>query len=109
MGKFVIQKKSNGLYYFTLNINGRVILNSEGYTSISGCHNGIEAVKLNSKNDSSYKLGMARNGKYYFYIKSSNGQIIATSELYDTKITIENDINKIKECGLTAHVYEKNN
>ena len=44
--KFELYTGKNGQYYFRLKArNGQVILVSEGYSSKSGCENGINSVK----------------------------------------------------------------
>ena len=81
MGKFVISKRTNGEFQFNLKAdNGQVILTSEGYSSKAGCENGISSVKTNSQDDSKFDRKTSSNGKPYFNLKASNGQIIGTSD-----------------------------
>jgi uncharacterized protein YegP (UPF0339 family) len=48
-GSFVVQKSSNGQYYFVLKAgNGEPIAQSEMYSSKSAAMNGIESVKANA-------------------------------------------------------------
>lgn len=55
MGKFIIKKRTNGEFQFNLKAsNGQVILTSEGYSTKSGCQNGIDSVKTNSNDNSKY-------------------------------------------------------
>ena len=97
MGKFVITKRSNGEFQFNLKAsNGQVILTSEGYVSKAGCENGIESVKINSKIDERFERKTASNGKPYFNLKSSNGQIIGTSEMYESTSARDNGIESVK-------------
>jgi uncharacterized protein YegP (UPF0339 family) len=47
--KFEMYKDTKGEYRFRLKApNGEIIAASEGYTSRSGCENGIESVKKNA-------------------------------------------------------------
>lgn len=86
MGKFVISLRKNEEYQFNLKAgNGEVILSSEGYTSKASCQNGIESVRKNSTDESKYDLKEAKNGKYYFNLKAGNGQVIGTSEMYESE------------------------
>lgn len=49
MDRFVIDKASNGQYYFVLKAaNGQVIATSETYVSKQSCDNGIESVRKNA-------------------------------------------------------------
>jgi uncharacterized protein YegP (UPF0339 family) len=98
MGIFVITKRSNGEYQFNLKAdNGQIILSSEGYSSKSGATNGIESVRKHAPSDSNYDRKTSSNGKYYFNLKASNGQIIGTSELYEALSGRENGIDSVKK------------
>lgn len=97
MGKFVITKSSNGEYRFKLKAgNGEVILVSEGYTSKANCQNGIESVKDNSQKDERYEKKVSSNNKHYFNLKASNGQVIGTSEMYESAGGRDNGISSVK-------------
>ncbi|TDQ09463.1 YegP family protein [Pedobacter metabolipauper] len=77
MGKFVITKRKNGEYQFNLEAgNGRIILTSEGYVYKTSCNNGINSVKENSQLDARFDKKVSSNGKYYFNLKATNGQIM---------------------------------
>lgn len=98
MGKFVISKRTNGEFQFNLKAdNGQVILTSEGYTTRAACENGIESVRKNSGEDSRYERKKSANAKDYFNLKSSNGQIIGTSEMYESSAAMENGIASVKK------------
>ena len=98
MGKFVITKRSNGEYQFNLKAgNGQVILASEGYAAKSSCENGIESVKKNAQDDSKFEKKTSSNGKYYFSLKASNGQIIGSSEMYESTAARDNGIESVKK------------
>ena len=108
MAKFVIKTGSNGQYYFSLKAdNGQKILSSEGYTTKTACQNGIDSVKTNAKDDSKYDKKTSTNGKYYFNLKASNGQIIGTSEMYETSTGRDNGIESVKTNAPGASVVEE--
>ncbi|WP_213278863.1 YegP family protein [Chryseobacterium indologenes] len=97
MGKFVISKRFTGDYQFNLKaINGQTILVSEGYSSKEGCKKGIESVVLNSQNDDKYERRSAKDGRYYFNLKASSGEIIGTSQMYESKNGMEIGIESVK-------------
>lgn len=107
MGKFFIRTGSNGQYYFNLKAdNGQTILTSEGYTSKTSCQNGVDSVKANAKADSNYDRRTSSNGKYYFNLKAQNGQIIGTSEMYETSSGRDNGIEAVKSNAPGASVVE---
>lgn len=105
MGKFEITKRNNGEFQFNLKAgNGQVILSSEGYSSKSGCTNGIESVKTNAQVDSRFELKSSANGKFYFNLKSSNGQIVGTSQMYNDESGRNNGVESVKSNAANATI-----
>lgn len=97
MGKFVITKRTNGEFQFNLNANnGQTILTSEGYKTKPNCVNGIESVKHNAQDDSKFDRKTAANGKSFFNLKATNGQIIGSSQMYETEASRDNGIESVK-------------
>ncbi|MEO8534725.1 MAG: YegP family protein [Flavobacterium sp.] len=97
MGKFVITTRANGEFQFNLKAgNGQTILTSEGYSSKSACTGGIESVKINSQDDSKYDKKESSSGKPYFNLKAGNGQIIGSSEMYESTSARDNGIASVK-------------
>ncbi len=105
MGKFEITKRTNGEFQFNLKAgNGQVILSSEGYTTRANCENGIESVRKNSQDDNKYERKTSSNGKPYFNLKATNGQIIGTSQMYSSESGRDNGIASVKENAPDATV-----
>lgn len=93
MGKFEVKTRKNGEFQFNLKAgNGQVILSSEGYTTKANCLNGVESVKKNAQDDNKFDRKTSTNGKHYFNLKATNGQIIGTSEMYESASGMENGI-----------------
>lgn len=108
MGKFVVNTRNNGEFQFNLKAgNGQVILSSEGYTTKAACLNGVESVKKNSQDDSKFERKEAKNGKPYFNLKATNGQIIGTSEMYESVAARDNGIESVKKNAPEADVVEE--
>lgn len=108
MGKFVITTRKNGEFQFTLKAgNGQAILVSEGYTTKAACNNGIESVKKNSQDDSRFECLEAKNGKPYFNLKAGNGQIIGSSEMYESTAARDNGIESVKKNAPDADVVDE--
>ena len=83
MAKFIVKKRENGDYQFSLTAdNGQIILNSQGYSNKATCLNGITSVKNNSQSPSNFESKEATNGKLFFNLKASNGQVIGSSQMY---------------------------
>jgi uncharacterized protein YegP (UPF0339 family) len=97
MGKFVITKRVNGDFQFSLKAgNGETILSSEGYSTKSNCQNGIDSVKRNASDENKYDRKTASNGKFYFTLEAVNGQTIGVSELYESETGLSNGILSVK-------------
>ncbi|MFV0391650.1 MAG: YegP family protein [Paludibacteraceae bacterium] len=98
MGKFVVSLRKNGEFQFNLKAgNGQVILSSEGYTSKAGCMNGIESVKKNAQDDARFDRKESGNGKSFFNLTATNGQIIGKSEMYESVAARDNGIESVKK------------
>ena len=97
MGKFVIKTQKDGQFYFNLVAgNGQSILKSEAYTTKPACLNGINSVKSNAADDNRYEKNVSNIGKPYFNLKAGNGQVIGTSELYESVASRDNGISSVK-------------
>ena len=108
MGKFVISKRKNDEFQFNLKAgNGQVILTSEGYTTRAACDNGIASVKTNASEDSRYERKVANNGKHYFNLKAKNGQIIGSSQMYESESGMENGIDSVKNNAPEADIVDE--
>ena len=105
MGKFVKKKKKNGEFQFSLKAgNGQEILGSEGYTTKAACLNGVESVRKNSQIDARFDRLESKNGKYYFNLKATNGQIIGTSEMYESTASRDNGIASVAKNALDSPI-----
>ena len=107
MAKFEITMRKNGEFQFNLKAsNGEVILTSEGYTTKSACLNGVESVKKNAVEEKRYEKLVAKNGKPYFTLKATNGQIIGQSQMYASERNRNNGINPVMKNAPVAVVVE---
>lgn len=98
MQKFEIYKDKGGEFRFRLKAaNGQNILASEGYKAKTGCTNGIESVRNNSQDDGKFERLESQGGSPYFNLKSSNGQVVGTSEMYSSLSAMENGIASVKK------------
>lgn len=104
---FEIYQDKAGEYRFRLKAkNGQNILASEGYKQKASCENGIESVRKNSQDDSKFELKEETSGKWHFNLKATNGQIIGTSQSYETESGAKNGIASVKTNALDAEVKE---
>jgi uncharacterized protein YegP (UPF0339 family) len=54
-----------------------------------------------------FELKTAKNGKFFFNLKATNGQIILSSEMYETKKAAENGIASVKRNAGNEARYER--
>lgn len=95
--KFEIYLGGSSQYYFRLKAaNGEKILKSEGYNTKQGCNIGIESVRKNAPFDERYDRKKSANDKYYFNLKAINGEVIGTSEMYESSSGMEGGIASVK-------------
>lgn len=92
-------KKSSAAEPFSFSFVGdgeKMVLKSENYKAKDSASKGIKAVKKNCGNDKRYVLKESVNGKYFFNIKSANGQVVATSAMYSSEQERTDAINFVK-------------
>lgn len=106
MGKFLVTKRANEEFQFNLIAdNNEIILTSEGYSSRSGCENGILSVKENSVLDEAFDRNTSSNGKPYFNLKARNSQVIGTSQMYESLAAMEKGIESVMRNAPSASVF----
>lgn len=54
-----------------------------------------------------FELKVAKNGKYHFNLKAGNGQIILSSEMYESKSAAENGIASVQKNAPDDGRYER--
>ncbi len=97
----IFQSDKNQEFYFRFKDDtNQVILRSEGYKAKNNCVNGVESVKNNVTNASRIDRQTSGSGKMFFNVKASNGQVVATSKMYESEGDMNNDIEAIvKTCS----------
>ncbi len=104
-GKFEIYKDKGGEFRFRLKAgNGQTILASESYKAKTSCKNGIESVRKNSQVDGRFERKETKGGKAMFNLKATNGQVIGTSETYESNKACENGIASVAKNAPDAKV-----
>src|SRR5215475_12742623 len=54
-----------------------------------------------------FELNTSSNGKFFFNLKAGNGQIILSSEMYETKSAAENGIESVKKNASDEARYDR--
>lgn len=107
-GKFEIYKDKAGEFRFRLKAgNGEIILASEGYKAKTSCKNGIESVRKNSQIDARFERKDTKSGKWMFNLKASNGQVVGTSETYESTKSRDNGIASVAKNAPDAKVVDQ--
>jgi len=106
-GRFELFTDKAGEFRFRLKAgNGQIILASEGYKQRASAENGIASVRKNSSDDARFERSETKNGKYKFNLKSTNGQVIGTSEVYESSSSQENGIESVKTNAPEANLVD---
>lgn len=72
-----------GQYNFEMQASsGNMVLTSGPYRSVSACNSAIKSLKLHSRNSDRFEKLTNAKGQFYFVVKDTNNNIIATSELF---------------------------
>lgn len=89
--RFAVKQDSAGQWYFNLHArNGAIQLTSEKYTTKAAALNGAFSTADNGLSAARYQLLATSSGNgYYFNLTATNGQVIATSQVYTTKYSAE--------------------
>ncbi len=104
-GKFECYKDKAGEFRFRLKAgNGETILASEGYKSKSSCKNGIASVQKNCSNPDCFEKKTTSSGKFRFNLKSSNGQVIGTSESYSSESGCDSGMKSVAKSAPGASI-----
>ena len=105
MGKFIALMGIDGHYYFNLLAsNGSVIFSSAGYTSHTERDKGLHTVQDHAFDHLRYERRISKNGEYYFVMRTMDGEIIGTSQMYVSEASRDNAIEAVKNNARDAEV-----
>lgn len=105
MAKFEVYNDKKGEFRFRLKAgNGQIIITGQGYKAKASCMNGIESIKNNCHDDGMFERLTAKNGKSYFNLKSTNGQVIGASQMYASNSGMEKGIASVRENAPVAEI-----
>ena len=112
--KYQVYKDINGKFRFRLrSANNKIVVVSEAYENKSGCINGIKSIQKNCQSRiedktidreklqfPKYELFIDTDFKFRFNLKAANGQVIGSSEAYNSKKGCKKGIEAVKNsCG----------
>lgn len=85
----VFQGRDLRFYFDVRARNGAVVLTSQGYDTHAAAINGAFSVADHGVAATAYRVVQAVDGRWYFNVHASNGQVIGTSQMYATKWSAE--------------------
>jgi hypothetical protein len=104
-GKYTVSLVGTSEYHWSLTArNAQTMLSSRIYAAKSGVETGIESCRANSSDEARYERMAANDSRYYFVLRSADGEIIGTSETYYSTRAREQAIALCKESGPSASV-----
>ena len=106
-GTFEIYKDGASEFRFRLkSSNGQVLLASEGYSSKASATSGIESVRKNCQDEARFERTTTSGGKFRFNLKAANGQVIGTSQSYDSESGRNNGIGAVARAAADATIVD---
>ncbi|WP_417787384.1 YegP family protein [Stutzerimonas xanthomarina] len=107
-GKFQLKKTSNGQFHFNLAAsNGQVVLSSEQYKAHASALTGIDSVRKNAAREGAFEIKDSSNGKHYFVLKASNGQVIGQSQMYASLHSAEQGCESVRRHAPEAVLHDE--
>lgn len=109
---FIVKTAKDGQTYFTLTAgNGEVIGKSEMYKQKSSAMNGIESVKKNApkaeidgEKNPKFETKEGNDGKTYFNLTATNGEVIFSSQGYASRSGAVNGIESVQKNSQVAEI-----
>ena len=101
---FEIESRSDGEFVFSLKVGSEAILTSQEYTTKAACVNGIDSVKKNAPDESRYRRTTTPEGTFRFALDAANGQVIGSSEYYETAAARDDAVEFLKKNAPDAEV-----
>lgn len=84
--------------------NGQIILTGQAYKDKKGCENGVASVGKNSAIEKRFEIKTASDGRKYFVLNASNGQVIGQSQMYKSESGLKNGIASVAKNAPGAKV-----
>ena len=109
---FIVKTAKDGQTYFTLTAkNGEPIGKSEMYKAKASAINGIESVRKNApkaeadgEKNPKFELKEGKDGKTYFNLTATNGEVILSSQGYARRSGALNGIESVQKNAVEAEI-----
>jgi len=102
-GKYLLHPAGDAQFHWDLKAgNAQTILSSQLYKAKAGAESGIESCRNNSGDEVRYTRMVSEKNQPYFVLKSGNGEIIGTSQMYSSEAARDAGVASCKENGPTG-------
>ncbi|HLX22734.1 MAG TPA: YegP family protein [Usitatibacter sp.] len=102
-GKFVLNLVGTSEFHWSLRArDAQTMLSSRIYDGKAAADTAIESCRINSQDDARYERLSSNDARYYFVLKTANGELLGTSEIYPTLAAREKGIALCKESAPSA-------
>jgi len=88
-------EKTKKFHYRLKAANGQIVLSGKAYNDKKSCAIGIKSVLLNGADESRYEIKETSDGRKYFVLKSSSGEVIGQSQMYKSESGLKNGIMSV--------------
>lgn len=106
-GYYELKQGASGKWMFNLRAgNHEVILTSQSYESKASAEAGIDSVRKNGVCEGSFERKNSTGGQPYFSLRSGNGHIIGTSEMYNSVVARDNGIASVMKNAASEKIKE---
>jgi uncharacterized protein len=102
----LFEKDSNKFYFRLKSAHGISLLHSDAHTDKDQCRLAIDRVKINAQFAHRFEIVSSDIGRFYYLLRSGNGQILGMSELYAQKEECERLIEMMKTEAPAAEITE---
>ncbi len=100
----IYQDKAGEFRFRLVAKNGETVLASEGYKTKASCKKGIQSVIKNIQREGGVEFKEAKNGKAFFNVKSTNGQVVGSSQMYATMRGAKCGVRSVKTNALKMEI-----
>ena len=92
----IYQSKANKKFHYRLKAaNGLIILTGQGYANKKACEKGVASVKKNVSRKGAFHPKESKDGRRYFTLVASNGEVIGQSQMYKSASGFSNGIKSV--------------
>ena len=106
--KYLLHAAGKDQFHWDLKAgNGETVLSSELYEGKQAAVNGIESCRKHSADDTRYARLTSKDNQPYFVLKSANGEVIGTSQMYGSGSARDHGITACMKAGTSAVIQDE--